>query len=161
MKTDDTMLSEITALRAMDTAALIAKYAEVFGKAPRVRNRESLWKRISWKLQEARSGGLSESAKSRLEQLIGEIDLPLGESRRSVSGVITPNRAARNDQLSIGSTITREWHGRTIEVRVVDGGFEHAGVVHKSLTAVVRAITNQHWNPNIFFGLAKRKKSKQ
>ena len=160
MKTDDTMLSEITALRAMDTAALIAKYAEVFGKAPRVRNRESLWKRISWKLQEARSGGLSESAKSRLEQLIGEIDLPLGESRRSVSGVITPTRAARNDQLAIGSTITRVWKGRTLEVRVIDAGFEWNGVPYRSLSAVAHAVTGAHWNGKLFFGLTGRKSHK-
>ena len=160
MKTDDTMLQEIAALRAMDTTALIAKYTELFGKPPRVKNREALWKRCAWKVQEARSGGLSESAKSKLEELIAQIDLPLGESQRSVAGVLAPTRTARTGALSVGTTLTRTWHDQTIEVRVVEGGFEFGGIVYKSLSATAKAITGQHWNGPLFFGLVARKKEK-
>lgn len=160
MKANDNMVTEIARLRALDVTQLTAEYERLFGKPPRVKNKEALWKRVAWKLQEARAGGLSESAKSRLEQLIGEIDLPLGESRRSVSGVITPTRAARNDQLAIGSTITRVWKGRTLEVRVIDAGFEWNGVPYRSLSAVAHAVTGAHWNGKLFFGLTGRKSHK-
>ena len=160
MKSDSSMAAEIAKLRAMDVPALVARYTELFGKPPRVRNRESLWKRCAWKLQEARAGGLSESAKGRLEQLISDIDLPLDESRRSVSGVIAPTRAARTGTLAVGTTLTRTWHGQTIEVRAVENGFEWNGCVYKSLSAAAKAITGQHWNGPLFFGLVARKKEK-
>ena len=156
MKTDNTMLQEIARLRALDVPALIVEYERVFGRPPRNRNREALWKRVSWKLQEQRSGGLSTTAKTKLEALIAEIDLPLGESQRSVAGVLSPTSAARSDKLSIGSTITRDWKGTRLEVKVLDAGFEWNNCVYKSLSAVAHAITGAHWNGRLFFGLVGR-----
>ena len=160
MKANDDMVAEIALLRAMDVPALVARYTELFGKPPRVRNKESLWKRCCWKVQEARSGGLSTAATTKLEALIAEIDLPPGESQRSVAGVLSPTRAAKAGTLSVGTTITREWHGSTLEVRVVEGGYEFRGVVYKSLSAAAKAITGQHWNGRLFFGLTGRKSRK-
>lgn len=50
-----------------------------------------------------------------------------------------------------GTTITREWHGRRIEVRAVEGGFQWDGAVYKSLSAVAKAVTGAHWNGRLFF----------
>ena len=157
MKTDDTMVKEIARLRSLDVPALVAEYERLFGKPPRVRNREALWKRCAWKVQEARSGGLSESAKSRLEELIAQIDLPLGESQRSVAGVLSPNRTAKTGTLAVGTTITREWRGRQVCLTVVENGFELDGVIHKSLSAAAKALTGCHWNGRLFWRLSGRK----
>lgn len=152
---DQPMTAVIAELRALPTPDLAARYEELWGKPPRVRHREFLWKRIAWKLQEQRTGGLSEVAQRRLEELIAEIDIPITERTRTVAGKLRADRP--RDPLAVGSTITREWRGRTIVVRVVEGGFEHNGVLHRSLTAVAKAVTGAHWNGRLFFGLGGKK----
>ena len=71
------MKNEIDALRKLSTTQLANRYVELFGKPLRVKNREWLWKRCAWKLQEQRYGGLSAVAKQRLEVLVAEIELPV------------------------------------------------------------------------------------
>ena len=77
---------DLDALRELDQAALVDRYRKAFGKEPRCKNREHLWKRIAWKMEEQRSGGLSGVAKRKLEELIAEIYLPTTEKQRSVTG---------------------------------------------------------------------------
>ena len=84
---------EINALRNMKVPELVAKYKAVFGKEPRVKHKEHLWKRIAWKIQEQRFGGLSVAAQRHLEKLMAEIDLPIKENQRAVTGKIRGPRA--------------------------------------------------------------------
>jgi hypothetical protein len=142
---------EIEELRKLAIPDLIARYREVFGKDPRVKHREWLWKRIAWRVQEVRFGGLSEVAKRRLEELIAEIDLGLDKAR-TVTGVL--RMPTTKPAPAPGTTITREWRGRRIEVRVVEGGFQWEGIRYRSLSAVAKAVTGTHWNGRLFFGLA-------
>jgi hypothetical protein len=151
-----TIPEEIDELRAMDVASLVARYEAVFGRPPRVKHREFLWKRIAWKIQEQRFGGLSDAAKRRLDELIAEIDLPLSETRRSATGRLVS--APKRNQPAVGTTITREWRGQQIAVRVVEGGFEWEGVPYRSLSAVAKAVTGAHWNGNLFFGIGGPKR---
>ncbi len=155
---DESVAEEIAQLRQLDVRALVAKYTAAFGREPRVRNKEFLWKRICWKIQEQRFGGLSGAAKARLEELIAEIKLPAVEDRRTVTGKLTPSRAARSEGLKVGTTLVREWHGKQISLKVVDGGLELDGVVHKSLSAAAKALTKSHWNGRLFWGLTARKR---
>ena len=59
----------------------------------------------------------------------------------------TPPRAAkppreRDSRLpAVGSTITKEWHGKTLEVKSLADGFEFRGQKFKSLSAVAKAAT--------------------
>ena len=39
---------------------------------------------------------------------------------------------------------------------VLPDGFEFRGEHYRSLSAVAKSVTNQHWNGYAFFGLAKR-----
>ena len=151
-----TIEEEIDELRRLPTADLVARYEELYGRPPHCRHREHLWKRIAWKLQERRFGGLSAVAKQRLEELISEIDLPLTESQRTVSGAL--KRPPKPGEPAVGTVLSRDWHGQRIEVRVVDGGFEYAGVVYKTLSAVAKAVTGAHWNGRLFFGLTARRR---
>ncbi len=48
---------EIAELRAMKVPDLVVHYEAVYGKPPRVRHRDWLWRRIAWKIQEQRFGG--------------------------------------------------------------------------------------------------------
>lgn len=144
---------EIAELRTLDAHALAVRYEALYGRPPRVKQREFLWKRCAWKLQEQRYGGLSTVAKHRLEELIAEIRLPDEDQLRTVTGRLTKEGAP-----TVGSALTREWRGRHIAVRVLDNGFEFEGVIYGSLSAAVRAITGAHWNGKLFFGLTERKR---
>jgi Protein of unknown function (DUF2924) len=144
---------EIAELRGMDVPALVGRYEAVFGKPPRVKHRDWLWRRIAWRIQEQRLGGLSTTAQRRLDELIAEIDLG-----GTVRGRL--ERAAKPGTPTTGTTLTRMWRGKELLVRVVDGGFEHEGVVYRSLSAAANAITGSHVSGRAFFGLTERKAAK-
>ena len=58
---------------------------------------------------------------------------------------------------ALGVTLTRTWNGREVSTIKVEGGWEHEGQLHRSLSAVANAITGAHWNGKLFFGLKTRK----
>lgn len=154
------MMDRIAALRSLPTDELAALYERLWGKPPRYRNREFLWKRVAWKEEEQRTGGLSNVAKARLEAIIAEIDIPLGEQRRTVTGRLKPSApepAPRKH--STGTTFSRTWKGQEIRTTAVDGGFEYEGKVYRSLSAVAQAVTGSRWNGRLFFGLTARKRA--
>jgi hypothetical protein len=149
---------EIEILRRLDVPDLVARYREVFAKEPRSKNRFYLWKRIAWKLEEQRLGGLSQVARDRLEELIEQIEVPKEED--GGRGVKRRPRTfpPQKRDLTVGTTLTRVWHGQPLQVKVVEDGFEYDGKVHKSLSAVAKAITGAHWNGRLFFGLTARQR---
>ena len=61
---------EIGDLRLLDVAGLVERYEVLFGRPPRTKNRDHLWRRCAWKLQEQRFGGLSTAAKRRLDRML-------------------------------------------------------------------------------------------
>ena len=150
------LASEIERLRKMSVPELVERYEELFGKPPRSKHRERLWKRCAWKLQERRFGGLSEVAKRKLEELIAEIDLALPERTRTVSGVLSGPQRPTDPRL--GTIVARKWKGREIRATRHEAGWECGGVVYKSLSAVARAITGSRWNGRLFFNLTERKR---
>jgi len=149
------MAQELEELRQLETPALVARYEELFGKPPRTKHRAWLFKRCVWKLQERRFGGLSVATRRRLDELMAEIDFPLPDDRRTVTGSV--GRGRKPGEPPVGTILTREWRGTEVRVTVVEGGYEHAGVVHRSLSAAVKAITGSHWNGKLFFGLTQRR----
>ena len=164
---------ELAELQRLGMNDLRARYAQVFGEPSRSGNRAFLTKRILWRLQSQAQGTLSERALRRARELADESylrttipptpttpttpkPLPLGVADREIvydapapTGVPTP-----------GSTLVREYKGRTIRVNVLRDGFEWAGDVYKSLTAVAKAVTGSHWNGHLFFGIEKPESQK-
>jgi hypothetical protein len=55
-----------------------------------------------------------------------------------------------------GTVLVREYKGQTIQVTVMDRGFEYLGRVYRSLSAIAKEVTGSHWNGLYFFGLTKR-----
>ncbi len=145
---------EIAELRAMDVARLVERYEAVFGKPPRSRHQTWLWRRIAWKIQEQRYGGLSTVAQRKLDELIADLDLPLGKGRMVCGKIERPTKPGNPP---IGTTLARTWRGKELHVAVIEGGFAYEGVVYRSLSAVATAVTGAHWNGRLFFGLAERK----
>ncbi len=152
-KATKSIAEEIAELRQLPVRDLVIRYEAAFGKPPRVKHREHLWRKVAWKIQEQRFGGLSGAARKKLDELIAEIDIPLvaenAEQKKPVHRI--------NGEPQVGTTLVRIWRGREILATRTEEGWECDGVVHRSLTAVAKAVTGTHWNGKLFFGLTKRK----
>ena len=133
------MARDLAALAELDTHTLAEKYATLFGRPPRSRNRLHLLRRVAWKVQAERFGGLSATAQKQLDALMAQIEIPSAAP------------AATN-----APALVREWHGKRIVARPIEGGFEFEGNVYRSLSAVAKAATGAHWNGRLFFRLKER-----
>lgn len=154
----ESALNEIRNLSKMSVAQLRARHVDVFGEESRSRNRDYLWKRIAWRIQEFAEGGLSDRLKAKTIAMARDADLrvvppPQG---RGIPVAEPPKVCApKDDRLpSAGAMLTREFRGRTHAVKVLADGFEYEGTHFKSLSAVARAITGTRWNGLAFFGVA-------
>jgi hypothetical protein len=159
---------ELAALQRLTIKELKARYAEVFGENTNAANRAWLVKRIAWRLQALAEGDLSERARRRAAELANDADLrlsppkvkmapaagTLAEAGRTVTGTLSDKQ---DDRLPLpGTILTREYKGSVVQVQVLPHGFEHAGEVYKSLSAVAKAITGQHVNGFAFFRLGQQ-----
>jgi hypothetical protein len=155
---------EVATMRRMTAAQLRAKYGDLFGEPPRCGHKEHLIRRIAWRMQAAAEGDLSERARRRAVQLADETDLRLTAPQRTrirdlqespkTTGAGAPS--ARDRRLPMpGTILVRHYRQQTLEVHVLEEGFEYDGQRFKSLTAVAQRITGKHWNGYHFFGLRK------
>ena len=55
----------------------------------------------------------------------------------------------------LGSIITKTYRGKTIEVKVLENGFEYEGKVFKSISRVAMTIVKRPISGYVFFGLTK------
>jgi hypothetical protein len=154
---------ELAALQRLSVKELRDRYTEAFGENTNANNRAWLIKRIAWRLQALAEGGLSERARRRAAELANDADLRLSPPKvkavqaeatgRTTTGILA-NKI--DDRLPLpGTIITREYKGQTLQVRVLAKGFEFAGEVFKSLSAVAKAVTGSHCNGYAFFRLEK------
>ena len=150
---------QLAALRNMTVGELREKYREVYGEPTRSRNKDYLRKQVAWRIQELAEGGLSERALARIEELAK--DAPARWRRPRGAAALLPfsgeKAKARDPRIpQVGSVIARVYKGVEHLVTVREDGFEYAGRVYPSLSSVARAITGNHWNGFLFFGLQKR-----
>ena len=54
-----------------------------------------------------------------------------------------------------GNIITKTYRGKTIEVKVLENGFEYEGKVFKSISRVAMTIVKRPISGYVFFGLTK------
>jgi hypothetical protein len=157
------LAKQLAALEKMSTADLKKKYAELIGDEARSGNRTWLVRRIAWRLQANQYGGLSERARQRAAELANEADLRLSPPKlkpeRVTTQTVAPSAVGHIDgdsRLPVAGTIlTRKYKGRSLQVQVLEDGFEFEGDVFRSLSAVAKAITGSHCNGFQFFGLKR------
>jgi hypothetical protein len=151
---------EVAALGRLTAGALRDKYAEVFGEATTTGNKTWLVRRIAWRLQALAEGDLSERAKARAGELARDADLRVIPPRETTEAA--PARAVVTKDAGFaadarlpppGSVITRKYKGTVVQVKVLRDGFEYAGAVYPSLSAVAKAVTGSHCNGFLFFKL--------
>src|SRR5262245_35663190 len=153
---------EVAALQRMTAKELRERYAAVFGEGTSTGNRTWLVRRIAWRTQALAEGDLSERARARAAELARDADLRVVPPReRSVPAADAGSRtvtrtagfAADGRLPPPGSVITRAYKGGVVQVKVLAGGFEYAGEVYPSLSAVAKAVTGSHCNGYLFFKL--------
>lgn len=154
-----TIPAQILDLQRMPVAQLVARYVELFGKEPRIRNVAWLRRQVAWKLQEREFGGLGERARARLDELVTRIDLPLHGATQPRPRPQPRPVAPEPNVPVVGTVLTRRWRDQDIRVEVSGDGFVWAGVPYRSLSAVAKAITGAAWNGRLFFGLTTRSTS--
>lgn len=104
-------------------------------------------------LQGRALGTLTKRERQQLEAVM--LDLPERSGTKQASRTRTPSPAVR---LTPGTRLVREWHGRTYEVVLLEGGRASMGDrTYRSLSAVATAITGTRWSGPLFFGLRNRK----
>ncbi len=152
---DNSLITEIMALKKASLEEIKAKYAEVFSQdTPASNNKIFLWRKIAYRLQENQYGGLPEATQGRIAELIDRYDPVNNKSLRPVTEPETGKRnaSARDRRLPIpGAIMKKEYKGRLYEVKVLEKGFEYEGQVYKTLSSIAKAITGAHWNGFLFF----------
>ena len=167
---DKSMLAEINRLRQMSVGELRVRWRELYGEESRSRNRDYLWKRLAWRVQELAYGALSDRAKQRLEELAPTAEfirrqIPRGFNPAAVvSAADTRSRRERKVRdirlPAPGTVISRTWRGRELRLLVLKDGFELDGARYGSLSEAARAATGAHWNGKLFWGLTQRSRRK-
>ncbi len=166
MATETSVIRQIHRLREMTVGELRVEWMKFYGEPTRSRNRDYLWRRLTWRVQELAHGGLSDAAKTRIDELAPE-SFTRSKTPQNGNGAAPAadqqphqHRGHRDPRLpSPGTVLTRQYKGHEIRVVVLDDGFEWEGRRYGSLSAVARAVTGQKWNGWLFFGLTKRKRS--
>ncbi|MCK6431725.1 MAG: DUF2924 domain-containing protein [Burkholderiaceae bacterium] len=134
--------ARIAELGHLPMAELWTLWDRYFDRRPEHPNRIHVESRIAYKLQEEAFGGLAVETRQRLEAI--------GAKHSKIKLRARP----RTFDFAPGTVLLREWGEREYRVTVnAEGRFEHDGRSFKSLTAVARHITGQHWSGPLFFGL--------
>ena|SRR5713226_10681639 len=145
--------AQIETLRRLTTAQLKRRYQQVFGEATKSNNKPYLLKRIAYRLQEKKYGGLSAGARQRAEQLAKDAPIRRRPDLKKGMGLLTPE-GRRDPRLpKVGTVLRREFGGKEHTARVLADGFDYRDKHFRSLSALAKAITGTSWNGYGFFGL--------
>jgi hypothetical protein len=155
---NDELRREIEQLRRQNIKALKARYRELFDEESRSSNQAHLFRRIAWRLQALSEGDLSQRARDRAAALAVDVDLRVYAPRKFWRELAAASPGARRDPRlpSIGTTLERQYQGRTIAVKILADGFEHEGKTYESLSSIASSVTGTRWNGFSFFGLNKK-----
>ncbi len=161
---ETTLIRRIHRLREMTVGDLRVEWLKLYGEPTRSRNRDYLWRRLAWRVQELAHGGLSDAAKAKIDELAPDT-FTRARSPHNGNGVAPAgghdqhqHRDHRDPRLpSPGTVITKSYKGRELRVTVRDSGFEFDGAMFPTLTTLAKKITGctsiSGW---LFFGLTKR-----
>jgi hypothetical protein len=148
------METYIAELATMSVAQLSKRHVEVLGKKPRIKNRVWLQRKLAWHEQTRRFGGLSGAAKKKLDELMGEIELPAPTSRTAKAEAPAQRSA---DDMPLGTRLERKWRDRVIVATRVEGGWSCEGTTYRTLSAAAKAVSGTHCSGPAFFGIWKPK----
>ena len=166
---DKSMLAEISRLRKMTVGQLRDEWLRLYGEPTSSRNRDYLWRRLSWRTQELAQGGLSDRATQRIgelapagfERAVTPRDFTPPTQMSAAAVRIPPPRPVRDLRMPpVGSVITKDYKGRQLHVVVREDSFEFEGRSFESLSTLAKFITGRptQINGRLFFALTGRKR---
>lgn len=123
---------DVTTLETLSLVDLRAEWAKHYGTPPSLRSPDLLRMVLAWRLQASAYGGLDAVTRRKLNR--------------------TGPVFAEGLDLERGTTLAREWQGKTHEVVVEKNGFRWNGDSYPSLSAVALAMTGSRRNGPKFFG---------
>ena len=140
----DKLSEQIAALPSLNKAQLLAIWAENFSKDPPPNLRKELMVPIlAYRMQEREFGGLSHTARRRLQ----EVAVSLRTDK--------PSQERPDSAPQTGTRLLRVWRGETHEVIAKGSGYEYRGETYSSLSRIAREITGTRWSGPLFFGARK------
>ncbi len=162
MPTETSVIRRIHALRQMTVAQLQCEWEQLYGEPSRSRNRDFLYRRLAWRIQELQHGGLSRTARARIDELAPDSfvrartpQLPPDAPRAPETG----DKPQRDPRLpSPGTVLTKQYKGRELRLVVHEEHFELDGQSFQSLSEAARHVTGSRWNGRLFFGLTQRRR---
>ncbi len=156
----DSVLGRIHALRQRNVAELRCEWEPLYNEPTHSRNKDDLYRRLAWRIQELQQGGLSSNARARIDELAPDSfirarapQLPQDAPRASE----TARKPRRDLRLpSTGTVIVKTYKGQELRLVVYDDHFELDGQSFRSLSEAARHVTGSRWNGPLFWGLTRR-----
>lgn len=166
-----TPLSRITIpqIEEMTRDGLIEIWTGKLGYALPKRTATSYLRRaVAFEVQARQQGDLTKTERRVFTRAAERAFRPSPGPEGRILSAPDPASQAKSKSLPIsgvrlrpGTTLLREWNGRTYEVRRTDGGYVFDGQTYKSLSKIAQRITGAHWSGPRFFGLVKAPSAKQ
>ena len=136
--------ARIEALPTLNRAQLVIIWAENFSNDPPPKLRKELMvPLLAYRMQEKEFGGLSHTARRRLQEIAASLK---GAGPLQEKSDTAPHTGAR---------LIRLWRGETHEVIAIGRGYEYRGQPYTSLSKIAREITGTQWSGPLFFGVRK------
>lgn len=77
-------------------------------------------------------------------------------TKQSAADLAAPETKERDSRLpKVGAVITKTYRRQTLEVKVLENGFEYQGKTYKSISRVAMEILKRPISGYVFFGLTK------
>jgi len=147
------LIRRLAEIQAMTTGELRAEFERLSGRPTGSWNRDWLRRKVSWLTQ---AKGRQTSDTVNLPTLVAEVRDQPRSPRLDAPIQVLPSPVRDPRLPKPGSVIIRDYRGLRLTLTVLDRGFEWNGQTYSSLTAAAKAITGQHWNGRLFFGLTRR-----
>ena len=101
-------------------------------------------------------GGLPERARRRALELANDADLRVQNLKALANSLVGTD--GPDPRLPVAGTILRRsFRNQSLEVTILEDGFEFAGRRYQSLSAIASKVAGSRWNGFAFFGLDRRK----
>lgn len=158
---------EIAHLATLTARDLERRHEMLFGRKPETNHRQFLFRKIAWRIQAEREGGLSESTKQLAVAISQEAPLRtrmITNAAKRLAGMVPDQTATttlapgHDSRLPMpGGVIVKQFKGETLFVKVTADGFEFRDRRYTSLSAIALDVTGTKWNGFVFFGCNKER----
>ena len=151
------LAADLAGLQELSVQQLQDRFAALSGRESRSFNRDYLFKRCAWLIQELHEGGLSPEARARAAELAPGTSLrarPLPPPPPDPQPAVHP----LDPRLPPPESVLRKEHDGVVhEIKVLDEGFAYQGKQYRSLSRIAKEITGTSWNGFLWLGLTARK----